>query len=107
MASRAGLLARALGYALLILVGAIALGFVVLPAVGLAAGLFTIEAEARGAFSLVTLKAAPFLPGLCVAAAIPYEWIASLSMVRRVVVYCATTLLVWAAGAAIAAFLLG
>lgn len=105
--SRVTLLAGAATYGLLVFLGAVALGFVVLPTVGLVGGLFAIEAEARGAFSLVTLKAVPFLVGLSAAAALSYEWLGALSIVRRLAVYSATTLLVWVSGAAIATFILG
>lgn len=104
---RAIRLAGAVAYAVLVFLGAAGLGFVVLPTLGYAGGLFAIEAEARGAFSLVTLEAVPFLVGLSGAAALSYDWLATLSIGRRVVVYCATALLVWLSGAAIAVFILG
>ena len=102
MPSRATLLAGAAIYALLVFLGTAGLGFLVLPALGYTTGLFTIDAEAQGAFSLVTLEAVPFLVGLSVLAALSYEWLGTLSLWRRAVVYLATTLLAWAAGAAIA-----
>jgi hypothetical protein len=94
-------------YGVLVFLGTAGLGFVLLPAIAIAAGLFTIEAEARGAFSLVTLKAVPVLAGLSAAAALSYEWLVVLPLGRRVVVYSATTFLVWVAGAAVAVVILG
>jgi hypothetical protein len=105
--SRAVSITRAVVYGLLVFLGTLGLGFLVLPSLGYATGLFTIEAEARGAFSLVTLKAVPVLVGLSAAAALSYEWLAALPLGRRVVIYSVTPLAVWVAGAAIAILLLG
>jgi len=105
--SRATLLGGSIVYALVVFLGTAAIGFVVLPAVGYATGLFAIRAEAEGVFSLLTLKAVPFLVGLSAAAALSFEWLLGLSRFRRVVAYLATTLATWLAGAAVAAVILG
>lgn len=107
MPSRTTLLVGSIVYGLLVFLGTAALGFVLLPAIGYATGLFPIQAEAAAAFSLVTLKGVPFLAGLSAAAALSYEWLLGLSAARRVAVYSATTLLAWFTSAAIAAFILG
>ena len=107
MGPRTKLLAGAIVYGVLVFLGTAGLGFVVLPTIGYVSGLFPIDTEANAAFSLTTLKAVPFLAGLSAAATVSYEWLMSLSIARRVVIYFATTLLAWVAGAAIAAFLLG
>jgi hypothetical protein len=107
VSSRATLLAGAVVYGLLVFLGTAGLGFVVLPSVGYHTGLFSIETEAEAAFSLVTLKAVPFLVGLSAGAAFSYRWLMRLSMGRRFAVYAATTVLAWVAGAAVAAFLQG
>jgi hypothetical protein len=101
------LLAGSVVYGLLVFAGTAVLGFVVLPALGYAAGLYPIDVEARAGFSLVTLKAVPFLVGQSAAAAVFYEQLVRFSIARRVAVYFATVLLVWFAGAAVAVFVLG
>ena len=106
MSSQVIRIAKAFTYGLLVFVGTAGFGFVILPAIAIAAGLFTIEAEARGAFSLVTLKAVPVLVGLSAAAALSYEWLVGLPLGRRVVVYSATTFLYAAVGLA-ATFAIG
>ena len=107
MALNAVRLAGAVAYGLLVFAGTALLGFVVLPPLGYAAGLFAIETDARAAFSLVTLKAVPVMAGLSAAAALSYEWLMRLSLPRRVAAYVATTVLVWLAGAAGAVLALG
>jgi hypothetical protein len=107
MALRATLLAGAIGYATLVFLGMAGLGFVVAPAIGRATHLFPIETEADAVFSLLTLKAVPALVGLSTAAAFSYQWVMGLSISHRVVVYCATVILAWVTGAAIAAVMLG
>src|SRR5262249_56553960 len=102
VSSRAMLLAGAITYGVLVFCSTAALGFVALPTLAYAAGLFAIEAEARGAFSLITLKAVPFLAGLSAAAALSYEWLAAFSIARRVAIYSATTSVILAPGAAVA-----
>jgi hypothetical protein len=107
LSSRAALLASSIVYGVLIFVGTAGLGFVGLPAVVYAAGLFPIETEATGALSLVTLKAVPFLVSLSAAAAVSYEWLVGFTIARRAAIYLATVVLVWIAGAACAVFILG
>jgi hypothetical protein len=107
VSSRATLLAGAIIYGLLVFLGTVGLGFVALPELVYAAGLFAIEAEGRGVLSLVTLKAVPFLVSLSAAAALSYERLLRFSAVRRVAIYCATTMIIWLAGAAAAVLILG
>ena len=94
-------------YGLLVFLGTALLGFVVMPVLGHASGRFPIETEASAVFSLVTLKAVPFLAGLSVAAALSYEWLVRLPLTRRIALYFATTLLAWLVGAAFAVLILG
>jgi hypothetical protein len=101
------LLAGSVVYGFLLFGGTAVLGFVVLPAVGYAAGLYPIDTEARAAFSLVTLKAVPFLVGQSAAAAVFHEPLVRFSVARRIAVYFGTVLLIWSAGAAVAVFVLG
>jgi hypothetical protein len=105
--SRTTLFAGAIAYGLLVFLGTAILGFVVLPAIGSASGLFPIDTEANATFSFVTLKAVPVLVGLSAASALSYEWLMGLSLARRAAVYFTTTLLAWVAGAAFALLLLG
>jgi hypothetical protein len=94
-------------YGLLVFLGTAGLGFVALPTLAHASGLFPVDTEAEAAFSMVTLKAVPFLASLSSAAAFCYQWLRQLSIVRRLAMYCGTTLLVWVTAAAIAVFILG
>jgi hypothetical protein len=107
MASRTKLLGGAIAYGLLVFAGTALLGFVVAPAIGVATGLFPIDAEAAGFFSFLTLKAAPILAGLSAGAAQSWRWLTGFSIPRRIAVYAATVLVAWITGAAIAAVLLG
>jgi hypothetical protein len=107
MASRAARIAAVVGYGLLVFLGAVLLGFVVLPTLAHAAGFFPIDTEARAAFSLVTLQAVPVLAGLSVAATLAYDRLATLPIPWRVAAWLATCLLVWLAGAAVAVAVLG
>ena len=95
-------------YGFLVFLGTAGLGFVVLPTVGHATGLFPVDTEAEAAFSMVTLKAVPFLASLSTAAGLSYyQWLEQISVARRLAVYFATTLLAWVTAAAIAVFILG
>lgn len=102
-----GRVAGAALYGLLVFGGTAVLGFVVLPPLGYAAGLFTIETDARAAFSLVTLAAVPLLAGLSAGAGLSYDWLTTLSRVRRLVVYAGTTATIWIVGAAVMVYVLG
>ena len=104
---RTTILVGSIVYGLLVFLGTAGLGFVALPTLAHATGLFPVDTEAEAAFSMVTLKAVPFLASLSTAAAFSYQWLAQLSIVRRLAVYGGTTLLAWVVAAAIAAFLLG
>jgi hypothetical protein len=105
--SRASSFLGAIVYGALVFLGTAGLGFVVAPALGHASGLFPFDKEAQAVFSLLTLKAVPFLFGLSVAAAFYHPGLARLSVWRRVIVYAATVVLTWVAGATIAVFILG
>ena len=87
--------------------GTAALGLAVLPALAHASGWFPIETEAAAVFSLITLKAVPFLAGFSAAAAFAYPRLAALSLGRRLAVYVATTVVAWLVAAVIAVFILG
>jgi hypothetical protein len=94
-------------YGFLVFLGTACLGFVVLPSVAHATGLFPLDTEAQAAFSMVTLKAVPLLASLSAAAALSYEWLRRRSLALRLAIYCATILLAWTTAAAIAVFVLG
>jgi hypothetical protein len=94
-------------YGFLVFLGTALLGFVALPRLGHATGLFPVDTEAEAAFSMVTLKAVPFLASLSTAAALSYPWLMRHSIAQRLAVYCGTALLAWVAAAAIAVLILG
>lgn len=97
----------AIVYGLLVFLGTAGFGFVVAPAIGRISGAFPIATEAEASFSLLTLKAVPFLVGLSAAAALSLPWVRRLRALRRAAVYAGTVLLAWLTGAAIAAAILG
>ncbi|HEY8120455.1 MAG TPA: hypothetical protein VII78_04000 [Myxococcota bacterium] len=107
MPSTTRMVTGAIVYGLLVFLGAAGLGFLAVPAIAYAAGLFTIDTEARATFSFITLEALPFLWGLSVPAAFSYEWIMRLSIAGRAAAYLGTAMVTWVAGAAIAVFILG
>jgi hypothetical protein len=104
---RATILVGCIVYGFLVFLAAALLGFVVLPRFGHASGVFPVDTEAEAAFSMVTLKAVPFLASLSTAAALSYPWLMRHSIARRLAVYCGTVLLAWVAAAAIAVLILG
>jgi hypothetical protein len=87
-------------YGFLVFAGTALTGFVAAPFLAHAAGFFPIEVEARSAFSLVTLEAVPWLLGASVTSGFLWPSFAAWSPARRVAVWLANVLLVWAAGAA-------
>ena len=96
----------AIAYGVVVFLGTAGFGFVVAPALGRASGRF-LETEAAAVFSMLTLKAVPFLVGISGAAALSWAWVARRSWPLRAAVYAATVLLSWLTGAAVAALLLG
>ena len=107
MSPGTALVIRALAYGLLVFLGTALVGFVVAPAIAYTSGLFELETDAQATFSLITLKAVPFLVGLSAAAAATYDLLSRLSAARRVAIYFATMLLTWLTGAAVAVLVLG
>ena len=93
-------------YGVLVFLGTACTGFVLAPFLAHAAGFFPIEVEARSVFSLLTLKAMPWLLGASVTSGFAYTELARLPPARRLAAWLANVLLVWAAGAAAAALLL-
>lgn len=94
-------------YGLLIFVGAAILGFVVAPLLGIASGFFPIEAEARGFFSLLTLKGVPYILALSVGSGIFYPALSGCRVSLRVALYCLNVVFVWLVAASIAFAILG
>lgn len=94
-------------YGLLVFVGTALLGFVVAPWLGMATGLFTIEAESSGFFSLLTLKGVPYLVALSVASGLLYPMVSSRRLQMRVMLAGLNMLAVWLIGASIALAILG
>jgi hypothetical protein len=107
MPSRTALVIRASAYGLLVFLGTALVGFVVVPTIAYVSGLFELQTEAQATFSLITLKAVPFLVGLSAAAAATHDLLTGLSAARRVAICLATMLLAWLTGAAIAVLILG
>lgn len=94
-------------YGLLVAGGIAALGFVVAPMLAISSGLFAIDVEAQGFFSMLTLKGAPYLVGLSAASGSLYSLLARRGWALRVAGFSVNVLLAWSIGAAIALYLLG
>jgi len=94
-------------YSLLVLGGAAVLGFVVAPQLAAASGFFPIDADARGFFSLVTLKGAPYLVGLGILSALVYPRLSSRPTLVRAMLLCLNILVAWSIAASIALATLG
>ena len=94
-------------YCLLVLAGIPLLGFVVAPFLGVATGLFAIDAESAGFFSLLTLKGAPYSGGLGVASSALYGPLAGRRVPVWIAGYASNVVLAWVAGAGIALLELG
>jgi len=101
-----GYAAQAL-YGLLVFAGTALLGLVVAPYLGFATGLFAIDTESRGFFSLLTLKAMPALAALSVLCGATYPWLAKRGPAARGGLFVASVLVAWLVGAALALFMLG
>jgi hypothetical protein len=92
-------------YGALVFLGMAGLGFLLAPAVGHASGLFPVEVEARAFFSLVTLRAVPYLVALAVVSGFAYEGIGRLGASRRITAYASNTLLGYGLGATLGTLL--
>jgi len=99
--------AHSAAYGLLVFLGTALLGFVAAPWLGMATGLFSIEAEASGFFSLLTLKGVPYLVALSVASGLLYPMVSSRRLHMRVMLAGLNILAVWLIGASIALAILG
>jgi hypothetical protein len=95
-----------IAYGALVFVAMAGFGFAVLPAVGLASGLFTIEAEASAFFSLLTLKSVPFLLALSTLSGFAWPRLRTLPMPVRVGVFFPNVVVAWALGAGLGALTL-
>ena len=102
MRSQLGTTVGAAVYGLLVFVAAALLGFVVAPFVGVASGLFSIDAEARAFFSLLTLKGVPYLLGSSVLSGALYRPLSARRLPARVGLFGVNALAVWLFAAAIA-----
>lgn len=107
MSSQAKLYAKCAGYGAAVFAGMLLLGFVLAPWLGVATGLFAIDVESQGFFSMLTLKAMPYLVGLGVFSAGLYPRLAPRPLAQRLAGYALNAALGWLAGAGIALWLLG
>jgi len=89
-------LAGSVAYGALVFLGMAGLGFAVLPELGLASGLFTIDAEARAFFSLLTLRSVPFLLAASTLSAFAWGRLRALSWPRRLAVFVPNVLVAYA-----------
>jgi len=94
-------------YGLLVFLGTALLGFVIGPWLGIATGLFAIEAESRGFFSLLTLKGVPYLVALSVVSGLLYPTVSARRLRARLPLLVLNILGAWLIGASIALALLG
>ena len=99
--------AQSAGYSLIVFLGTALLGFVVAPWLGMAIGLFTIEAESSGFFSILTLKGVPYLVALSVPSGLLHPMFSGRRLRLRVVLFGLNILAVWLIGASIALAILG
>jgi len=99
-------IAGSFAYGVLVFLGMAGLGFVVAPALGLATGLFAIDAEARAFFSLLTLKSVPYLLALSTLSAFAYPRLRMLPVPLRLAGFVANVLVAYAAGVGIGALTL-
>jgi hypothetical protein len=104
---QAALNLKSAGYGLAVFAGMLLLGFVLAPWLGTATGLFEIDVEAQGFFSMLTLKAFPYLAGASVFSAGLYARLATRRPAARLAGYALNVTLAWLAGAGIALLLLG
>ena len=107
MGSQTLRLAGSIVYGLLVFAGAACLGFVVMPFLGMTSGFFTIEAEADGFFSLLTLKGVPFLTALSTLSVPLYPRIAPRSLWLRATLLGLNAFAAWLLSASIALAILG
>ena len=94
-------------YGLLVFAGALLIGFVVAPFLGIVSGLFPIDAEARAFFSLLTLRGVPVIAVLSAGSGCAYGSIAQRPRSLRAALLALGALAVWLIGAASAFVLLG
>ena len=106
MRSHASILASVL-YGLLVFGGTTLLGFVVAPFLGTASGLFRIDAEAAGFFSLLTLKGVPYLAALSLLSGLLYSKHSQRPLHVRAALLGANVMLAWLVAASIALVILG
>lgn len=94
-------------YGLLVFLGTALLGFVIAPWLGVATGLFSIEAESSGFFSMLTLKGVPYLVALSVLSGLLSPMLADRRLRLRVMLFGLNVLGAWLIGASIALAILG
>ena len=99
--------ARSAVYSLVVFLGTALLGFVVAPWLGMATGLFTIEAESSGFFSILTLKGVPYLVALSVLSGLLFPIVSGRRLRMRILLAGLNILAVWLIGASIALAILG
>ena len=89
-------IAGSIGYGALVFVAMAGLGFAVLPELGLASGLFAIDAEARAFFSLLTLKSVPFLLALSTLSGFAWQRLRELPVRMRLAAFVPNVLVAYA-----------
>lgn len=94
-------------YGLAVFAGTALLGFVVAPWLGIAGGLFPVEAEGRAFFSMLTLKGVPYLMLLAALSSLAYPVLAAQTPPRRILLYGVNVLVAWLIAASIALAILG
>jgi hypothetical protein len=92
-----------IAYGALVFLGMAGLGFVIAPALGLATGLFVIDAEARAFFSLLTLKSVPYLLALSTLSGFAYPRLRALAAPLRLAAFVSNVLVAYVAGVGIGA----
>jgi hypothetical protein len=105
--SRATLVLASAGYGLAVLAGTALLGFVIAPFLGIAVGLFPLEAEGRAFFSMLTLRGVPYLMLLAALSSLAYPVVSARSPRRRILLYGTNVLVAWLIAASIALAILG
>jgi hypothetical protein len=107
MRSRTSIYIVSASYGLCVFTGTALLGFLIAPFLGIATGLFVIDAEARAFFSLLTLKGVPYLLALSVVSGVLYDRFSSRRIRTRVATFGLDVVIVWLFGASIALAILG
>jgi hypothetical protein len=107
LSARTKIQLQSAAYGLAVFLGTALLGFVIAPWLGTATGLFAIEAESSGFFSLLTLKGTPYLVALAVASGLLYPKLSARRFRMQLALAVLNVLGAWLLGASIALAILG